>query len=333
MESLSPQVVSAAKLPILNPNEFELWKMRIEQYFLMTDYSLWEVILNGDSPAPTRVIEGVVQPIAPTTAEQSQSNSPQLDNDDLKQIDVYDLEEMDLKCVMVWAAMTGAFRQKKNQSTMSSWHSPLQVLPVLTMSKSQFDVISYKIGLKSVKARLLVYQQNKYVFEEDIKLLKLEVQLRYNALVVLRQKLEIPSIGFMRPFGCHVTILNTLDPLGSGPTWLFDIDTLTKTMNYQLVTTGNQSNPNTGVQEQFDAEKAGEENVQQYMLFHLWSSGSKNPQNTDDDAAFRGKKPKFEGEKLESEVHVSPSSSAQTKKHDDKTKREAKGKSPVELST
>nr|GEX35510.1 hypothetical protein [Tanacetum cinerariifolium] len=37
----------------------------------MTNYSLWEVILNGDSPAPTRVIEGVVQPVAPTTAEQS----------------------------------------------------------------------------------------------------------------------------------------------------------------------------------------------------------------------------------------------------------------------
>nr|GEW45562.1 hypothetical protein [Tanacetum cinerariifolium] len=54
---ISPQVVSAVKLPILNPNEFDLWKMRIEQYFLMTDYSLWEAILNGDSPAPTRVIE------------------------------------------------------------------------------------------------------------------------------------------------------------------------------------------------------------------------------------------------------------------------------------
>nr|GEV79174.1 ribonuclease H-like domain-containing protein [Tanacetum cinerariifolium] len=36
----------------------------------MTDYSLWEVILNGDSPAPTRVIEGVLQPVALTTAEQ-----------------------------------------------------------------------------------------------------------------------------------------------------------------------------------------------------------------------------------------------------------------------
>nr|GEW19016.1 hypothetical protein [Tanacetum cinerariifolium] len=58
MDSLSPQVVSTAKLPILNPNEFDLWKMRIEQYFLMTDYSLWEVILNGDSPGPTRVVEG-----------------------------------------------------------------------------------------------------------------------------------------------------------------------------------------------------------------------------------------------------------------------------------
>nr|GEU50810.1 putative ribonuclease H-like domain-containing protein [Tanacetum cinerariifolium] len=160
-----------------------------------------------------------------------------------------------------------------------------------------------------------------------------------------------PSIGFMRPFGYPVTILNTLDSLGkfdgkvdegfmvrysvsskafrvfnsrtrivqetlhinflenkpnvagSGPTWLFDIDTLTKTIKYQPVTTGNQSTPSAGVQEQFDVEKAGEENVQQYVLFS------------------------------ESEVHVSPSSSAQSKKHDDKTKRDAKGKSTVESST
>nr|GFA07358.1 hypothetical protein [Tanacetum cinerariifolium] len=38
--------------------------------FLMTDYSLWEVISNGDSPTLTRVIDGVVQAIAPTTTEQ-----------------------------------------------------------------------------------------------------------------------------------------------------------------------------------------------------------------------------------------------------------------------
>nr|GEU55213.1 hypothetical protein [Tanacetum cinerariifolium] len=36
----------------------------------MTDYSLWEVILNGDSPTLTRIVDGVVQVIAPTTIEQ-----------------------------------------------------------------------------------------------------------------------------------------------------------------------------------------------------------------------------------------------------------------------
>nr|GFB87320.1 hypothetical protein [Tanacetum cinerariifolium] len=78
MDSLSPQVVSVAKLPILNPNELDLWKIRIEQYFLMTDYSLWEVILNGDSFVPTRIVEGVVQPVAPTTAEQKLARKNEL---------------------------------------------------------------------------------------------------------------------------------------------------------------------------------------------------------------------------------------------------------------
>nr|GEV40578.1 ribonuclease H-like domain-containing protein [Tanacetum cinerariifolium] len=36
------------KLPILNPREYNLWLIRIEQYFLMTDYSFWEVIKNGN---------------------------------------------------------------------------------------------------------------------------------------------------------------------------------------------------------------------------------------------------------------------------------------------
>nr|GEY12278.1 hypothetical protein [Tanacetum cinerariifolium] len=119
----------------------------------------------------------------------------------------------------------------------------------------------------------------------------------------------------------------------SGPTWLFDIDTLTKTMNYQPVTASNQSNPSAGVQENFDAEKAGEEIEQQYVLFPMWSFGFTNPQNTDGDATFNEKEPEFDEKKHESEVNVSPSSSAQSKKHDDKTKREAKGKSPIESFT
>nr|GFA82894.1 putative ribonuclease H-like domain-containing protein [Tanacetum cinerariifolium] len=93
---------------------------------------------------------------------------------------------------------------------------------------------------------------------------------------------------------------------------------------YELLL-GNQPNSSAGIQEHFDAGKAGEGNVQQYVLFPLWSTGSKDPQNTDADTTFEVKD-------HESEVHVSSSSSAKTKKHDDKTKREAKGKSVVELS-
>nr|GEU64392.1 hypothetical protein [Tanacetum cinerariifolium] len=178
-----------------------------------------------------------------------------------------------------------------------------------------------------------------------------------------------PSIGFIRPFGCPVTILNTLDPLGkfdgkanegflvgysinnkafrvfnsrtrivqetlhinflknqpnvvwSGPKWLFDIDTLTQSMNYQPVITGNQPNHNAGIKENLDAGKVGEEtdSAQQYVLLPLWSIGSQDPHNTDADAAFYVKE-------NENKVHVSPSSGDKAKKHDDKAKKEAKGK-------
>nr|GEU69735.1 ribonuclease H-like domain-containing protein [Tanacetum cinerariifolium] len=185
-----------------------------------------------------------------------------------------------------------------------------------------------------------------------------------------------PSIGFIRPFRCPVTILSTLNRLGkfngkadegflvgysvsskafrafnsktrivqetlhinflknqpnvvgSGPKCLFDIDTLTQSMNYQPVVTGNQPNYNAGIQGNFDAGKVVKEaeSAQQYVLLPLWSTGSKDPQNTDADDAFDEKD-------NESAVHVSTSSSDKPKKHDEKAKREAKGNSPIDLST
>ncbi|GJR05495.1 ribonuclease H-like domain-containing protein [Tanacetum coccineum] len=44
--------------------------MRMEQYIQMIDYSLWEVIENGNAPPITKVVEGVETIIAPTTAEE-----------------------------------------------------------------------------------------------------------------------------------------------------------------------------------------------------------------------------------------------------------------------
>nr|GFA55728.1 hypothetical protein [Tanacetum cinerariifolium] len=42
----------------------------------------------------------------------------------------------------------------------------------------------------------------------------------------------------------------------AGPAWLFDINSLTQTMNYDPVLAENQTNSNAGFQ---DTEKAGEE--------------------------------------------------------------------------
>nr|GEY82551.1 hypothetical protein [Tanacetum cinerariifolium] len=78
MDSQSAPVVSAAKLPILNPNEFDLWKMRIEQYFLMTDYSLWKVIINGNSVISRVTIDGVAQPVTVLTAKQKLARKNEL---------------------------------------------------------------------------------------------------------------------------------------------------------------------------------------------------------------------------------------------------------------
>ncbi|GJV63966.1 hypothetical protein Tco_1474794 [Tanacetum coccineum] len=67
-----------------------------------------------------------------------------------------------------------------------------------------------------------------------------------------------PALSFVRPFGCPITILNTIDHLGSGPNWLFDIDALTKSMNYKPVVEGNQSNGNG--EENIDIEDPWNEN-------------------------------------------------------------------------
>ncbi|GKA46386.1 putative ribonuclease H-like domain-containing protein [Tanacetum coccineum] len=107
---------------------------------------------------------------------------------------------------------------------------------------------------------------------------------------------KIPIISYIRPFGCHVTILNTIDHLGKfeeksdqgffsciplnrrlrvynletkrveenlhinflenkpnvvgkGPNWLFNLDYLTDSMNYQPVTAENKANKTAGPKE------------------------------------------------------------------------------------
>ncbi|GKC28188.1 putative ribonuclease H-like domain-containing protein [Tanacetum coccineum] len=128
-----------------------------------------------------------------------------------------------------------------------------------------------------------------------------------------------PTLSFMRPFGCLVTILNTIDHLGrfdgkadegffvgysvnsiafivfnsrtkiveenlhirfsestpncigSGPDWLFDIDALTRTMNYEPIVAGTQSNGFAGTKTSDNAGQARKESepVKNYILLPL----------------------------------------------------------------
>nr|GEW01679.1 putative ribonuclease H-like domain-containing protein [Tanacetum cinerariifolium] len=149
------------------------------------------------------------------------------------------------------------------------------------------------------------------------------------------------SIGFIRPFGCPVTILNTLDPLGkfegkvdegfmvgySLNSKAFRVfNSRTRIVQETLHVNFLENKPNI-------AEKAREEVTQQYMLFPMWSSGFTNPQNKDGDVAFDGKEHKVDTKKPESAVNVSSSISAKSGKQDDKTKKKAKGQSSVESFT
>ncbi|GJU87198.1 putative ribonuclease H-like domain-containing protein [Tanacetum coccineum] len=137
----------------------------------------------------------------------------------------------------------------------------------------------------------------------------------------------------MRPFGCPVIILNTLDHLGmfdeksddvffvgysinskafrvfntrtrfvkenwhinflenkpkvagTGPNWMFDIDTLTMSMNYQPVFAGNQTNGNAGTKENIDEGQGGMKTVPgpQYVLLPFLTSDSQSPKSSEDE--------------------------------------------------
>ncbi|GJT22875.1 putative ribonuclease H-like domain-containing protein [Tanacetum coccineum] len=167
-----------------------------------------------------------------------------------------------------------------------------------------------------------------------------------------------PALSFMRPFGCHVTILNTLDYLGKfdgksdegffigysknskafrvyniktrkvvenlhirfledkpiitgdGPKWLFDIDVLTKSMNYVPVVTGTNSNDFIGTKESIGACHSSKEtrSSQDYILMPLWKDGSlfdsslKNASNDEPQPSSDAEKKDDEGGNKESGI-------------------------------
>nr|GEV69446.1 ribonuclease H-like domain-containing protein [Tanacetum cinerariifolium] len=149
-----------------------------------------------------------------------------------------------------------------------------------------------------------------------------------------------PLIDFMKPFGCHVTILNTEDNLGkferkadegyfvgysvvskamrvfnkrtniveetlnirfqenapnvkgNEPDWLFDIDSLTISMNYVPVVARNQTNGIAGSKENLVAcqDDKKKELKQEYILIPICTNDLLISQGTKDSAVDVGKK-------------------------------------------
>nr|GEU62456.1 hypothetical protein [Tanacetum cinerariifolium] len=59
------------------------------------------------------------------------------------------------------------------------------------LRKSELMVLGYKTGLESVEERLKFFKTNEYVYLEDIKILKVEIQIKEISIRELRRKLEI----------------------------------------------------------------------------------------------------------------------------------------------
>ncbi|GKF05257.1 hypothetical protein Tco_0035925 [Tanacetum coccineum] len=70
MDQDSAHMVVASKVLMLKPGEYEIWRLRIEQYIQMIDYALWDVIEDGATLPKTTSVEGVVTVMPITTAEE-----------------------------------------------------------------------------------------------------------------------------------------------------------------------------------------------------------------------------------------------------------------------
>ncbi|GJU76921.1 hypothetical protein Tco_1273991 [Tanacetum coccineum] len=228
-ESVSAEVVAAAKLPVLNPNEFELWKMKIEQYFLMTDYALWKILARKNE-LKARGTLLMALPNEHQLKFNTYKNAKTLMEAIKKrfgcQLEIH-REDLNLKLLRSlpseWKTHTLIWRNKPDLETLSmdDLYNNMKIYEAKVMSKLIPDDLE-EIGLEVADGNdvneinewsdqaeegptnfaLMAYTssgssssscsvtENEAVFVEDIKVLKLDVMLRDNALTELRNKFE-----------------------------------------------------------------------------------------------------------------------------------------------
>nr|GEY55840.1 ribonuclease H-like domain-containing protein [Tanacetum cinerariifolium] len=157
----------------------------------------------------------------------SQPNSSQLAHEDLEQIHPYDMEEIDLRWQMTMLTMraksdqteegpnyalmtyTSSSSDSKVSNDFTCSKSYLKTIKLLKsqnekllkdLDKSELMVLGYKAGLKSVEERLKFFKKNEVIYLEDIKVLKVEIQMKDIAIVDNCKKgLEYESYNAVSP--------------------------------------------------------------------------------------------------------------------------------------
>nr|GEY58123.1 hypothetical protein [Tanacetum cinerariifolium] len=113
----------------------------------MTDYSLWEVILNVDFPAPIRVVNGVLQLVTPTMAEQKLARKNELKARGTLR-NKTDFEEQSLD---------GLFNSLKiNEAEVKSPSSASTTTQNITFVSSTNEPVSAAISVSAVSAKIPV---------------------------------------------------------------------------------------------------------------------------------------------------------------------------------
>ncbi|GJW31289.1 hypothetical protein Tco_0051321 [Tanacetum coccineum] len=75
---MDSQFTQTIKLPILQPGEYDLWKMRMEHYLQCIDYTLWEIVEIGNALIVTKTIDGKETVIPPTSVEENAQRRAEL---------------------------------------------------------------------------------------------------------------------------------------------------------------------------------------------------------------------------------------------------------------
>ncbi|GJU30192.1 putative ribonuclease H-like domain-containing protein [Tanacetum coccineum] len=128
----------------------------------------------------------------------------------------------------------------------------------------------------------------------------------------------------------HIKFLeNKPNVAGSGPEWLFDIDSLTKSMNYEPVYARNQTNDDAGIETNVNAVQTGQEKASnhEYIMLSFLTFDSQGPKSSDDEFVDdAGKKndaqyPAKDGDKNGHEKDVRDQEEALRKQFDQETKR------------